>query len=98
MHQGLRADDVAAKGFAYGLMAQTHAQQGDFASKMLNGRQGNARLLWRTRARAYQQVLGRHRGDFFYAGFIVALHHHVLAQFGQVLHDVVSETVIVVYH
>ena len=46
--------DFATKGFAYGLVAQTHAQQGDFARKMLDGCQGNAGLLWRARARAYQ--------------------------------------------
>jgi hypothetical protein len=40
MHQRHTADDIAAKGSAYGLVAEADTQDGDLARKMFDGRDG----------------------------------------------------------
>ena len=98
VHQRFGAHNMAAKGFADGLMAQANAHNRQLAGKMLNRGHRNAGLARRTGAGAYHQILGLERFDFGRRDVVVAAHQHFLAELGEILHDVVGEAVVIVYH
>ena len=65
---------------------------------MLNRGHRNAGLARRAGAGAYHQILGLERFDFGRRDVVVAAHQHFLAELGEILHDVVGEAVVIVYH
>ena len=99
VHQPAGALDHAAESLTDRLVAQAHAQQ-RHARGGGGGDQGqaDARLGRRARARRDHQAvwaLGQHLGNGL---LIVAVDRHLGAQFPQVLHQVVGETVVIIDH
>ena len=98
VHDLLGADDVAAVGGADGLVAQAHAQDRLLAGEGLDDGHRDAGLGRRARAGRHADAVGVERGDLFQGDLVVARHAHVLAQFTEVLDQVVGKRVVVVDH
>ncbi|MNT40235.1 hypothetical protein D3C72_1765360 [compost metagenome] len=98
VHQLLGVDDLAAKGLADALVAETDAHDRQLAGEVVDGRHRDAGFVRRARAGRQHQVLRRQRLDFFQRDFVVAEDLDFLPQLAEVLHEVVGEGIVVVDH
>ncbi|OIQ81222.1 hypothetical protein GALL_370030 [mine drainage metagenome] len=98
MHQLLRMHDFAAESLADALVTKADTENGDLAGEGVNQRHGNAGLVRRARPRRNHDMARRQFRYLFQRDLVVAKHAHVLPQFGQVLHQVVGERVVIVQH
>ncbi len=98
VHQRFGAYGVAAEGLADGLMAEADAHNRQFAGEMADGVYRNTGFFGGAGAGADNEIVGRECGDFVEGDVVVAAHHHFLAEFGKILHDVVGKRIVVVYH
>jgi len=98
VHQSLGVHDPAAKGLADALVAEAHAEYGDFPGKAPDQRHRHPGFIGRAGTRRNHDVLGLERCDFLQRDFVVAVDHDFLSQLAQILHQVVGERIIVVYH
>ncbi len=96
MHQRLRPNDFAAKGFTNGLVAETDPKNRRFPGHVPDERHQNPGLVRRARPRRKQNALRLHGLDFLRSHLVVAPHHHFRTQLAEVLDEVVREGVVVV--
>ena len=103
VHQLRRADDVAAKGRADGLVPQTHAEDRNARAsilrqqrEVLDQRNGYARVLRGAGAGRDEDAGWSQRLNFARRQLIVAADEHLRAQLAHVLDQVVGEGVVVV--
>lgn len=92
------ADDLAAKRFADGLMAEADAEQRDVALRGVDERNGDARVRRRTRPGRNNDLLRLERQRFFDGQFIVPVHRNLSPKLADVLDKVVSKRVVIVYN
>src|SRR2546427_8635416 len=71
MHDYRRADHAAAKGVADGLVAQAHAQDGDFSGKAADQLDADPSFLRLSRPRGDDAALLRERGHFIQRDLVV---------------------------
>jgi hypothetical protein len=98
VHQLLGMHDLAAEGRAYALVAEADAEQRDPAGEFLDRCHRDAGFGRRTGAGRNHDAVRLHRGDFLEGDRVVAEHLDVLAEFAEILHQVVGEAVVVVDH
>src|SRR3989442_10240002 len=101
MHDYRRADHAAAKGVADGLVAQAHAQDGDFSGKAADQLDADPSFLRLARPGGDDDALWLERGNFIQRDLVVAPHFKGAAQLAQRLRKVVGKRVVVVdqqYH
>ncbi len=98
VHDLPRPHDLAAKRGADGLMPQADAQNGQSPGEILQHRHGDTRLGGRAGPGRNDDALGIERRDGFEIELIVAHGVHVLAEFAEILHQVVGKAVVVVDH
>ena len=96
MHQSCRADHLATKGLADGLMSEADAEQRHASGEVANELDTDARFLRRTRPGRDYDAVGMYRFDLVDGDLVVAADHDLFAQFAKVLDEVVSEGVVVV--
>jgi len=96
VHQVAGAHDLAAEGFADGLMAKTYAKNRNFAGHVANERNQNASLGRCARAGREQDAVGLERGNLLDGEFIVAMDLDLGAQFSKILDEVVGKRIVVV--
>ena len=96
MHEPVGPNNISAEDFAHALMPQAHPEQGSVAAEFFNDRATNARLFRRAGAGGNANALGAKRCDFPHGDFVIAANEHFCAQLAEVLHEVVSEGVVVV--
>lgn len=92
------ADDLAAKRFADGLMAEADAEQRDVALRGVDERNGDSGVGGRTRPRRDDDLLRLKRERLFDGQFIVPVHRHLGSEFADVLDKVVRKRVVIVYN
>lgn len=98
MHNFRMAHHFAAKGLSNGLMAQTHTHKRGFClGRRFGQRKADARLIRVTGAGREQDRRGVHRHRLLHIQRIVAAHHHIRAQFTQVMDEIVGEAIVVIY-
>ena len=98
VHLHLRPHDLAAQRRADRLVAQADAEQRQLAGEVADGLDADARLGRRAGAGRQHQMVGPQVGDALHRDLVIAEHAHVLAEFTEVLHQVVGEAVVVVDH
>src|ERR1700730_5952843 len=97
MHQLRRAYDLATERLANRLMAQADAQNWNAAGKALDYLQRNSGAIRCARARRDYDPFGEQlRFDLLDCDLIVAAHLNGLAQFAEILNQVVGERIVVV--
>ncbi len=99
MHQSVGSNHLAAKCLSDRLMAQTDAQDRRSPRRtghVLYQRNQNSGIMGRARARRQHNPLRVQGFDLFRRQLVVAANHNLRAQFAQVLHEVVSERIVVV--
>src|SRR6185312_11224327 len=96
VHQLMRTNNVSAKCSPNRLMAQAHAQYRQLAGKVPDQGNADARLLRRTRTRRNKNVIGLQGLDFRRSNLVIAAYLYFLAQFAQILHQVVGKGIVVV--
>ena len=87
VHQFLRPNDVAAKRRTNRLVTQTHAKNGQLASKVLNSRHRDTRFKGGAWARGNNQAVGLVGGDLFERDFVVTEGVDISTQLAKVLDD-----------
>src|SRR3569623_87101 len=98
VHHLPRAHHLAAEGLTDGLVTEPHAEQRNFPRKLADDLERYARLVGCARARRNDDVIGLEPCDRVDTNLIVAIHAHVFAELGQVLHEVVGEGVVIIDH
>jgi len=98
VHQALGVHDAPAKSFADRLMAEADAEQRNLARERADRRRRNPGLRRRSRPGRDDEIVGRKLGDLGKRNRVVAKHLHVLTEFAEILHEVVSEGIVVVDH
>ena len=98
MHQLLRPHDAPAKGRAYGLVAQAHAQNRPLAGKVAYRLHRDAGFGRRARTRRDHQTIKIDGRQLRHAELIIAHHLHLGTELTEVLDDVVGKAVVVVDH
>src|SRR5258708_4589162 len=98
VHDGLRAHHASAERFADSLMAQADAENRDLSRELAQHVERDARMLRVARPRRQADPLGIQLRDFIEGNFIVAVRPHVLAQFAEILDQVIGERIVVVDH
>ena len=96
VHELMGTNDLAAEGFADGLVAETDAEDGSLSGHVADERNENARLAGSARAGREQDAIGMESFHFFNGELVVAANDDVGTQFAKVLDEVVSEGVVVV--
>src|ERR1044072_2236788 len=77
-------------------MAETDAENWQLAGELLDYFQGNACVVWRSRAGRGHYSIRLQRFDLFERYFIIPTNFDLLTQFAEVLNEVVSERIVVV--
>ncbi len=98
VHQLFGVNDASAEGLANALVPEAYTQNRNLSGEVLDRRDRDAGFVRCTRAGRHHDVLRVERGDLCHADFIVAMHHHLRTQFGEILHQVVGEGIIIVDH
>jgi hypothetical protein len=98
MHDPLRPDHLGAENLADTLVTQANAKHGDAGTQGAHHVQADTRLVRRARPGRNHDSLRLHFCNFIDRYRVVAHGFHFRPQFTQVLHQVVSEGVIVVDH
>src|SRR5215471_4297523 len=97
MKEPRRAHHPATEHLANRLMTQTNAENRYRRTKMLDNLHGYSRIVGRARAgRNYNSIGLQIRRDLIDCSFIIAAHHYLLAEFTQILNQVVREGIVVV--
>ena len=91
MHRLRCADYFGAKGFANDLMAEADSKDGQLPGEMGDDFFTDSSVVGRAGAGTDDDVVRLERGDLLQRALVVAMDAHVLAQFAQVLHEVVGE-------
>src|SRR6185503_12114462 len=91
-------NDLAPEGLADRLVPEADAQDRDFSGERLDERHRNSRLVWRARPRGHDNLRRLEFFDALERDLVVAVHLHLLAEFAQVLHQVVGERIVVIQH
>src|SRR5271169_7242713 len=84
VHQLPGVDDAPSESLAYALVAEAHAENGNLACETLDRLYRDTRLVRRAWAGRNHQMLRVQRGDLFGADFVVAMHHHIFAEFSEI--------------
>src|SRR5258708_30667389 len=92
----LCANSIPAKGGANGLVPQAHAENRPPAGKIPDQFNAPTGLLRRARPRRDHNVAGVHVFNLRHRDLIVPPHFNLLSQLAEVLHQVVSEGIVVV--
>jgi hypothetical protein len=93
-----RMDYPAAVHIAYALMAETDSQQGYFTAEIPYYVVGNAGFQGGTRTGRDDDMRWIEFFDFLQGDFVVAIDHRLIAQFAQILCQVIDKGIIVVYY
>src|SRR5436305_10222401 len=96
MHDLFGTDDIAAKGRPDCLMPKADTKNRDLPHKVFDQINADSGFLRRTRSGRDQDMIGLSLFDFFRSDLVIAAHLDLLPQFAQVLHQVVSERIVVV--
>src|SRR5271166_136278 len=96
VHKVGGANDVAAKGGADGLMAETDAENRDFSCEVFDDVDADARLVRRAGTGRDDDAFRGELLDLFQCGPVVAAHHDFMPHFPDVLHQVVGKRIVVV--
>src|ERR1700754_681939 len=97
MHQLRRTNHTPAKRLPDRLMTQTNTKQRHLSRKARDHFQRNPRRVRRTWSRRDHDPLGTQLGfDVLHRDAIVSMHFHCLTQLAEILHEVVSERIVVV--
>src|SRR5579872_4463582 len=98
MHQARRAADVTSERLAHALLAEAYAQNRQFPREFAENRERDAGFLRRARPGRYNdrvRMKSAHARDI---DRVVALDGHIGAELAEILHEVVSERIVVVDH
>src|SRR5579864_396020 len=98
VHGGAAADHQSSAGRADALMPQADAEDRDASRQRFDKRRADAGLRGRARARRDDDRFRRQRAHVVHRDGVVAADVRNLAQFAQILHEVVGERVVVVDH
>src|SRR5256884_8210351 len=90
------ADDFSAKSCTNGLVAEANTEDWKFSGKTGDELDGNARFPRRARSGRNDNALRAAAGDFFDAGFVVAVGFDVRAELAPILREGVSKRIVVV--
>src|SRR5438105_784976 len=96
VHEVRRANDLAAERLADRLVTETHAEDRGVARECAYDIDADTRLRGRARPGRDDDVRRRHDGDLFERHLVIAHDARLGVQLAKVLHDVVSEGVVVV--
>src|SRR4051812_11492573 len=96
MHHSIIDDDLAAESMPNALMPQTDAENRNLAAKPSNHLVGQPTLPRRAWPRRNQNPFRLQLLDAIERDFVIAMHLHRDVHLPQVLHQVVSERVVVV--
>src|SRR5436305_7727389 len=96
MHDLFGTDNIAAKGRPDCLMPKADPKNRDLPRKVFDQINADSSLLWSAWAGRDQDMIGLSLFDFFRSDLVIAAHLDLLPQFAQVLHQVVSERIVVV--
>jgi len=89
-------DDIAAKGRPDCLVPKADAQKRDLPRKMLDQIDADSRFLWSAGAGRDQDVIRFSLFNLFRSDLVVAANLDLAPQFANVLHQVVSERIVIV--
>ena len=96
VHEARRAHHAPAEDLSDGLVTQTHSEDGNATGEMLDHRQRHPGVIRRARPRRDQDLIRRLRLGLFNRHTVVAAHFDLLAKLAQILHEVVSERIVIV--
>jgi hypothetical protein len=98
VHESAGADDVATENMADALMPEAYAEEGRIWAEAFDNLVADSGFVGGARTRRNTDALGFERGNLIECDFVVALDQWIRAQFAEVLDQVVSETVVVIYY
>src|SRR5581483_12291045 len=96
VHQLRSTRNLRPENLGNALMAEADAKNRDFKSKFFNQCWTNSGVLRAARARRNANALRAHRPCLFHRDLVVAFHCDFRAELAEVLHQVVSERVVVI--
>src|SRR3974390_2115246 len=96
MHKVGSANDVAAKGSADRLMAETDPENWDLAGKVSDHVDADSRLVRCTGPGRDDDAFRVEMLDLFQCGLVVAAHYDFVPHLPDVLHQVVGERIVIV--
>src|SRR5512133_2904466 len=98
VHHPARMHDAAAEGLAYRLMPEAYAEYRQPAGELADQGDRDAGFAWGARPGGDDDARGVQRRDAFDVDGVVAHHPHLVAEFAEILHQVVGEGIVVVDH
>src|SRR5689334_14183451 len=96
MHWLWRAYHTSTVDLSDSLVSQTHPQNGIALAKGLHDLTGETRFVGRAWTWRDNDLLGMQLLDLVKRDLIVAPHHHVRSQFGEVLVEVIGKAIVVI--
>ena len=93
-----RVDNLAAERLADCLHTEAHAEDWQPPGKVVDHIQRHTRGVRRARPRRHHDPLGGHRRYLRHVNAVIAKHRNLRAEFAEILHQVVGERIVVVYH
>src|SRR5215831_12113981 len=92
-----RAHNLATKRLRYRLVTETNTEYRQLAGEVLDDLQRYARVIWSSGPGRYHDSIWLEFGfDFLNCDLIITTHFDLLAQIAEILHEVVSERIVVV--
>src|SRR2546426_7476352 len=96
MHEIRSGDHISAECLSNSLMSQTDAQNGLLGLKVLNQFQSNAGLVRLPWSRGDHDSVWVPAFNFRDLDLIIAVNFQVLAQFTQILHEIIGKRIIII--
>ena len=90
-------DDTAAERLSDHLVPQANSKYWDGGGSLLDQIETDTGMIRRSRAGGYNDTLWACRQNLVHADLIVTMNPHVCAQFAQILNQVVSKAVVIIY-
>jgi len=79
-------------------MPQTDAENGNLAGKLVNQRHRDTGFVRRAGSGRDDDMIRLQFGNLGQINLVITIHLHILTQLAQILHQVIGEGIVVIYH